>query len=55
MESIFSRLHPFVLFYKFENLDLCVDAGNYGNDARYVRRSCTPNSKVSTGEFDKSS
>ncbi len=44
--SIFSN-HPHVLFYsKFEDLDLCVDASSYGNDARYVRRSCTPNAEV---------
>lgn len=49
MFCVFCRFscHPFVLFYsKFEDLDLCVDASSYGNDARYVRRSCTPNAEV---------
>jgi histone-lysine N-methyltransferase MLL5 len=43
----FKRVHPFVLFYSgFEGLDICIDANTYGNDARYVRRSCTPNAEV---------
>lgn len=41
------RLFPFVLFYKLDfDEDLCVDATEYGNDARFVRRSCKPNSEV---------
>ncbi|XP_064604986.1 inactive histone-lysine N-methyltransferase 2E-like isoform X2 [Liolophura sinensis] len=47
-EKIFFKiLHPFVLFYtKFDNTSLCIDASNYGNDARFVRRSCTPNAEI---------
>lgn len=49
MYVLFSRLHPFVLFYsKFEDLDLCVDASAYGGDARFIRRSCSPNAEVGT-------
>ena len=52
---LYFRLQPFVLFYKdFESLDLCVNAESYGNDARYVRRSCTPNARVSTERIFKS-
>ncbi|XP_041348326.1 inactive histone-lysine N-methyltransferase 2E-like isoform X2 [Gigantopelta aegis] len=43
----FKRLHPFVLFYsKYENYDLVVDASSFGSDARFVRRSCSPNAEV---------
>ncbi|XP_013399899.1 histone-lysine N-methyltransferase 2E isoform X2 [Lingula anatina] len=46
-DTFFKRLYPFVLFYpKFEGLDICVDAGACGNDARFVRRSCHPNTEV---------
>ncbi|KAH8853802.1 Inactive histone-lysine N-methyltransferase 2E [Schistosoma japonicum] len=39
--------NPFVLFYKsLPKLPICVDARKYGNEARYIRRSCTPNSEV---------
>lgn len=45
--SIF-RPYPFVLFYsKFDGLEMCVDARSFGNEARFIRRSCTPNSEVS--------
>ena len=39
---------PYVLFYTMPNTnkDIVVDATEYGNDARYVRRSCNPNSEV---------
>ncbi|XP_064631846.1 inactive histone-lysine N-methyltransferase 2E-like isoform X2 [Lineus longissimus] len=38
---------PFVLFYgKLDGLDICVDASTFGNEARFVRRSCTPNAEV---------
>jgi len=41
-------VHPYVLFYtKLNGLDLCVDSHDYGNEARFVRRSCTPNAEVS--------
>ncbi|BFZ10360.1 hypothetical protein BsWGS_13399 [Bradybaena similaris] len=42
----FKKLQPFVLFYSKLDVDLCVDARVYGNDARFVRRSCCPNSEV---------
>ncbi|XP_028252319.1 inactive histone-lysine N-methyltransferase 2E isoform X2 [Parambassis ranga] len=43
----FKRPYPFVLFYsKFDGLEMCVDARNFGNEARFIRRSCTPNSEV---------
>lgn len=43
-----SRPYPFVLFYsKFDGLEMCVDARSFGNEARFIRRSCTPNSEVS--------
>ena len=41
------RSQPYVLFYsKFEGLDLCIDASAFGGDARFIRRSCTPNAEV---------
>uniref|UniRef100_A0A8C5R4R2 Lysine methyltransferase 2E (inactive) n=1 Tax=Leptobrachium leishanense TaxID=445787 RepID=A0A8C5R4R2_9ANUR len=43
----FKRPYPFVLFYsKFHGLEMCVDARTFGNEARFVRRSCTPNAEV---------
>ncbi|MFT7799629.1 histone-lysine N-methyltransferase 2E-like [Arapaima gigas] len=43
----FKRPYPFVLFYsKFHGLEMCVDARSFGNEARFIRRSCTPNSEV---------
>lgn len=45
---IFYRPYPFVLFYsKFNDVEMCVDARTFGNDARFIRRSCTPNAEVS--------
>ena len=45
---ILSRLSPFVFFYgTVFDLDLVVDATDYGNDARFIRRSCLPNAIVS--------
>lgn len=42
------RPYPFVLFYsKFNDVEMCVDARTFGNDARFIRRSCTPNAEVS--------
>ena len=41
------RSQPYVLYYsKFEGLDLCIDASAFGGDARFIRRSCTPNAEV---------
>ncbi|XP_042225569.1 uncharacterized protein LOC121868730 isoform X3 [Homarus americanus] len=39
---------PYVLQYHMpkEGLTVCVDARTYGNDARFTRRSCTPNAEV---------
>ncbi|KAJ8393431.1 hypothetical protein AAFF_G00061530, partial [Aldrovandia affinis] len=43
----FKRPYPFVLFYsKFHGLEVCVDARSFGNEARFLRRSCTPNAEV---------
>ncbi|KAK6177365.1 hypothetical protein SNE40_015481 [Patella caerulea] len=43
----FKKAHPHVLFYsKFEDIDLCIDSSCYGNKARYIRRSCSPNAEV---------
>ena len=42
------RLSPFVFFYgTVFDLDLVIDASDYGNDARFIRRSCQPNAAVS--------
>lgn len=44
---LFRRPYPFVLFYsKFDGLEMCVDARSFGNEARFIRRSCTPNAEV---------
>ncbi|XP_048466419.1 inactive histone-lysine N-methyltransferase 2E isoform X5 [Rhincodon typus] len=43
----FKRPYPFVLFYSnFRGLEMCVDARTFGNEARFIRRSCIPNSEV---------
>ncbi|XP_058841467.1 inactive histone-lysine N-methyltransferase 2E isoform X5 [Acipenser ruthenus] len=43
----FNRPYPFVLFYsKFHGLEMCVDARTFGNEARFIRRSCIPNAEV---------
>ncbi|XP_077180952.1 histone-lysine N-methyltransferase SETD5 isoform X3 [Paroedura picta] len=43
----FKKPYPFVLFYsKFNSVEICVDARTFGNDARFIRRSCTPNAEV---------
>ncbi|MFT7801152.1 SET domain-containing protein 5 isoform X1 [Arapaima gigas] len=42
----FKKPYPFVLFYsKFNEVEMCVDARTFGNDARFIRRSCTPNAE----------
>ncbi|KAG0048578.1 hypothetical protein BGZ83_006462 [Gryganskiella cystojenkinii] len=42
--SILATPKPFVLFHP--QLNLAVDARRSGNDARFVRRSCSPNTEV---------
>ncbi|XP_019942032.2 histone-lysine N-methyltransferase SETD5 isoform X1 [Paralichthys olivaceus] len=43
----FKKPYPFVLFYsKCNDVEMCVDARTFGNDARFIRRSCTPNAEV---------
>ncbi|KAM9325540.1 histone-lysine N-methyltransferase SETD5 [Gastrophryne carolinensis] len=43
----FKKPYPFVLFYsKFNGAEICVDARTFGNDARFIRRSCAPNAEV---------
>ncbi|XP_051996904.1 histone-lysine N-methyltransferase SETD5 isoform X3 [Xyrauchen texanus] len=43
----FKKPYPFVLFYsKFNEVEMCVDARTFGNDARFIRRSCLPNAEV---------
>jgi hypothetical protein len=43
--TLFTTL-PHVFFHK--TMDLCVDARRYGNDSRFVRRSCHPNAELKT-------
>ena len=41
------RPNPFILTYsKFSKISICIDASIYGNEARFVRRSCNPNAEV---------
>ncbi|XP_057318723.1 uncharacterized protein LOC130663489 isoform X2 [Microplitis mediator] len=42
------RPGPFVFFYRLprEGTEVCVDTRTYGNDARFVRRSCKPNAEI---------
>ncbi|KOC67715.1 Histone-lysine N-methyltransferase MLL5, partial [Habropoda laboriosa] len=42
------RPGPFVFFYRLprDGTEVCVDTRTYGNDARFVRRSCKPNAEV---------
>ena len=44
--STLQRPKQYVLFSPPNTLDIYVDARLYGNDARYVRRSCFPNARV---------
>jgi hypothetical protein len=44
--STLQRPKQYVIFSPSGTLDIYVDARLYGNDARYIRRSCTPNAKV---------
>ncbi|RXN24946.1 SET domain-containing 5-like isoform X1 [Labeo rohita] len=46
-ETLIIEPYPFVLFYsKFNEVEMCVDARTFGNAARFIRRSCTPNAEV---------
>lgn len=46
----FSKIHPgpFLFFYRLPNdgPEICVDTRTYGNEARFVRRSCRPNAEI---------
>lgn len=39
---------PFLFFYRLPNdgPEMCVDTRTYGNEARFVRRSCRPNAEI---------
>ncbi|PSN38835.1 hypothetical protein C0J52_12608 [Blattella germanica] len=39
---------PFIFFYRLpkDGTEVCVDTRTYGNDARFIRRSCKPNAEV---------
>ncbi|XP_037874913.1 uncharacterized protein LOC101737053 isoform X2 [Bombyx mori] len=39
---------PFVFFYRLpkDNIQICIDTRTYGNEARFVRRSCKPNAEL---------
>ncbi|KAH9642876.1 hypothetical protein HF086_005158 [Spodoptera exigua] len=39
---------PFVFFYRLpkDNTQICIDTRTYGNEARFVRRSCKPNAEL---------
>ena len=44
---------PFLYQYdKITDLDICIDARNHGNMARFIRRSCCPNSEVGRNHID---
>lgn len=50
-DPIPNRTDPFVFFYVVRlstdsDIEVCVDCRTYGNDARFVRRSCKPNAEV---------
>lgn len=40
------RLFPYVMFYTLEEETICIDSSVYGNEARFVRRSCKPNAEL---------
>ncbi|XP_031630526.1 inactive histone-lysine N-methyltransferase 2E isoform X2 [Contarinia nasturtii] len=46
----FSKMQPgpFLFFYRLPNdgPEICVDTRTYGNEARFVRRSCRPNAEI---------
>lgn len=39
---------PYVFFYRLpkDNTQICIDTRTYGNEARFVRRSCKPNAEL---------
>ncbi|XP_063709808.1 uncharacterized protein LOC134838240 isoform X2 [Culicoides brevitarsis] len=39
---------PFLFYHSIPrgNLDICVDTRTYGNEARFIRRSCRPNAEI---------
>ncbi|KAL7302421.1 hypothetical protein TKK_0005075 [Trichogramma kaykai] len=39
---------PFMFFYHFQkdDVEVCVDMQTYGNEARFIRRSCIPNAQI---------
>lgn len=42
------RPGPFLFFYRLpkDGTEVCVDTRTYGNDARFIRRSCRPNAEL---------
>lgn len=46
----FSKMNPgpFMFFHRMQNdgPEICVDTRTYGNEARFVRRSCRPNAEI---------
>lgn len=43
----FGRLNLFVLFYfKYDDMDICIDVTFYGNIVRFIRRFCKVNVEV---------
>ena len=47
LNPIFKQSCPYVVNYnKIDHLQLVLDAREYGNDARFVRRSCASNAEV---------
>lgn len=42
------RPGPFLFFYRLpkDGTEVCVDTRTYGNDARFIRRSCKPNAEL---------
>uniref|UniRef100_A0A673HM19 SET domain containing 5 n=1 Tax=Sinocyclocheilus rhinocerous TaxID=307959 RepID=A0A673HM19_9TELE len=40
------RHHCLQTLKLFNEVEMCVDARTFGNDARFIRRSCTPNAEV---------
>ena len=49
MGFCFFRCDPFVLYYT--KLELVMNFSLYGNDARFIRRSCSPTAEVGPFEY----